>query len=203
MKFVTLIAVLMLIVTVCGAADKLNIPKGITYQKTTTEINQRAEERLIKSFTAKAKKEDIQSLFETKCLICGPALWQELKDDTTLSKIETGTVMFQIPVLDDQQEITQMQMASGKLFQSPDEVWVFWNAFVKRTDFSDLKIRKLNPFELELYWAMISFDITEPLFVLESKKHKILTVFRSPDDLTIVWIDDYQNCSFGKEDITD
>ena len=124
-------------------------------------------------------------------------------DDTTLSKIETGTVMFQIPVLDNRQEITQTQKTSGKLFQLPDEVWVFWNAFVKRTDFTDLKIRKLNPFELEFYWAMISFDITEPLFILESKRHKILTVFTSPDDLTIVWIDDYQNCSFGKGEMTD
>lgn len=196
MKLVSLISTIILSISVCNAADELIIPDGISYKETTTETNQLAEELLINSFNAKAKKEDVLSLFQNKSLICGPALWQELKDDTTLSKIETGTVKFQIPVFDDKQGIARVQMASGKLFQSPEEVWDFWNAFVSRTDFTDLKIRKLNPLELEHYWAMISFDITEPLFVLDSKKHKILTVFTSPDDLKIVWIDDYQNIYF-------
>ncbi len=99
----------MLMISVCSMADQLIIPEGVTYHETTTDINQQAKERLIKSFTCEAKKKDILSLFENKCLICGPALWQELKEDTTLSKIETGTISFQIPVLDDQQENMQMQ----------------------------------------------------------------------------------------------
>jgi hypothetical protein len=184
---------------VCNAADELIIPEGIRYRKTTDEGNRLAKARLTKFFHAKAKKKNILSLFENKVLICGPALWLEIKDDKSMSKIEKGNVTFQMPVINDKEEIVRMEKASGKLFQSPDEVWSFWAAFVKRTDFADLEIRKLNPLELRIYWSMIPYDITEPLFVLESKKHKILTVFTSTNDLKIAWIDDYQNVSFKKE----
>jgi hypothetical protein len=72
-------------------------------------------------------------------------------------------------------------------------VLLFWRAFSARTDFSGLKIRKLNAEELKIFWAMIPFDITEPLFILESEQHKLLVVFKAPDELRIAWIDDYQN----------
>jgi hypothetical protein len=39
---------------------------------------------------------------------------------------------------------------------------------------------------------MYPFDLQEPLFILESKERKILVLFTSPEDLRILWIDDYQ-----------
>jgi len=199
MKLTSFITAFMLTITISATADELVIPEGINYIKTTEETNQLAKAKLLKLFTSEAKKEEVLSLFANKFLICGPALWLEIKDDKSLSEIETGTVALQMPIINDKQELVRMQEESGKLFQSPDEIWIFWNAFVKRTDFTDLKIRKLNPLELEIFWAMIPFDITEPLFILESQQHKILTVFASPDDLKIMWIDDYQNVTFEEK----
>jgi hypothetical protein len=74
----------------------------------------------------------------------------------------------------------------GNVFHSPDEVLAFWKAFSLRTDFTDLKIRKLNPEELKISWIMIPFDIDEPLFILDSRNHKILTAFTSPSDLKVM-----------------
>lgn len=196
MKPASFIALLMVLITVSVAADEMVIPEGIRYKATTDEANQRAKDRLTRFFTAQAKKQDVLSLFETR-LICGPALWMELKKDETLSKLKEGVITFHLPVVS--QGKPAFQKMDGKLFQTPDELWAFWKVFVKRTDFSDLKIRKLNPMELRIYWAMISFDITEPIFILESGKHKILAAFVSPDNPKIFWIDDYQSVGFKKE----
>ena len=74
----------------------------------------------------------------------------------------------------------------------------FWRAFAKQAEFTELKIRKLNSEELSIFWAMISFDITEPIFIVEGKQQKVLLVFTSPDDLSVAWIDDYQHVSKEK-----
>jgi hypothetical protein len=195
----SLLAVIFLITSVCNATDELIIPDGIKYKKTSDEANQLAKAKLTKLFNAEAKREDILSLFENKVLICGPALWLDIKDDKSMSSIKKGNVEFHMPVVNDKQEISRMVKAHGKLFQSPDEVCSFWKAFVSRTNFSNLTIRKLNPLELKIYWSMIPYDITEPLFILESEKHKILTVFTSSNNPQIAWIDDYQNVCFKKE----
>jgi hypothetical protein len=37
---------------------------------------------------------------------------------------------------------------------------------------------------------VISFDITEPVFVVEGKKHQVLVQFTSPQTMRVGWIDD-------------
>jgi hypothetical protein len=143
-----------------------------------------------------SKDDDVLSLFETKLLTCGPGLWRDIKKDGALSKLDGGKAVFNLPVRGADGSIVRTDKLEGKIFQSPAEVLAFWKAFKQRTDFTDLKIRKLNQEELKIFWAMIPFDITEPIFVLDSKKHKILVVFTSPEKLKIMWIDDYQDIRF-------
>lgn len=181
------------------AEGKMVIPNGIRYKNAPAKANEEATQLLKKLFSGAATDQDVLSLFENKVLICGPGLWHDIKTDEAMSKINTGKGVFQVPVLDDNGKIIRTDKLEGKLFQSPDEVLAFWKVFTQRTDFSDLEIRKLDPDELRIFWAMIPFDITEPLFILQSRKHKILTVFASPDKLKIMWIDDYQNISFMRE----
>ena len=167
------------------------IPQGIKYIKTSEKINQDAVQILKKLFSGKATDKEVLSILENNTLWCGPYLWNQIKNDKAMSKLKKGKVNFRAPLLDNDGNIIRMEKYEGKLFQSKDEVLAFWKAFSNKIDFSDLKVRKLNPKELKIYWAMISWDITEPLFILESKNHKILVVFTSPNELTITWIDDY------------
>ncbi|MCF6311580.1 MAG: hypothetical protein L3J39_03930 [Verrucomicrobiales bacterium] len=198
MRYLLNVVVVCMLTFVAHAEEESVIPKGIRYKKAPAEVNKKAEQVIKRAFSLKATDQNILSLFESKTLICGPSLWHELKKDKVLSKLDKGKVVIQTPVLDNNGNISRMEKREGKLFQSPDEVLAFWKALSLRTDFTELKIRKLNPKELRIFWTMIPFDITEPLFILESKKHKILTVFTSPDKLKIMWIDDYQNISFTK-----
>jgi len=199
MKYLLNLLYICFLFSTTHAKEVLVIPPGIQYKKALPEANKAAKEMLKKLFSRTISDQDLMLLFENRTLICGPGLWYKIKDQESLSSLDKGKVFFQVPILDSSGNAKQIQQLEGKLFQSSDEVLLFWKAFLQKTDFSNFKIRKLNPEELKVFWSMISFDITEPLFILESLKHKILVVFSSPTRLKIMWIDDYQNISFKKQ----
>lgn len=179
--------------------EKVVVPDGVTYKVASTEVNEAAKRVLKRLFTPSASRGDILELFENGALICGPFLWREIKTDAGLSKLTLGRTQFQMPVVDSTGEVVRMNAAEGKLFQKAEEVELFWRAFVKRTDFTKMTIRKLNPEEMTAFWAMIPFDIAEPIFILASDKHKVLVVFTSAEELKIMWIDDFQNLRWQSE----
>ncbi len=194
MKCVLSILAMFFLMAAVFAEDALEIPEGVRYKKASEKANEAAKALLHKRFSANSKKEEILSLFEPM-LICGPGLWKEIEHDSTMSNIDTGNTKFHVPVLASDGKVLRTDQLEGKLFQTPDQVLAFWTAFTQTIDLNDLQIRKLNRQELRIFWAMIPFDIQEPLFILESAKHKLLVVFASPDKLRIIWIDDYQNMS--------
>lgn len=190
------IVAMMVLASAALAADDVVIPDGVRYKKATEEVNERAKQKLLKVFTADAADAEVLRLFENKTLICGPGLWQKIKTDPALAATGEGKVTFRVPVLDDARKPTgKSYELKGQLFQSDVEVLAFWKAFSKYAEFTDLKVRKLTSRELEIYWTMISFDITEPVFVVEGKKHQILVQFTSPENLRVLWIDDFANMS--------
>ncbi len=192
MKNLWLVIILSILAHSTPAEESLVIPNGITYLEASAEVNEKAIQALKKLFSGKSTDKEVLSLLENNTLWCGPYLWGKIKNNETMSKLDKGKVNLQAPVLDNEGNIIRMDKYEGQLFQTEDEVLAFWKVFSDQTDFSDLKIRKLNPKELKIYWAMISWDITEPLFILESKKHKILATFTSPSELKITWFDDYE-----------
>lgn len=167
------------------------IPKEVVYKKTTAEKNKQAIAKLSKIFRAADVKEmrDEQLAFP---LICGAGLWAKLKDDTELKKIGQGRVEIGVPT------DKGLQKLDGKLFQSKDEAAAFWRALQRKFK-PDPKavIRRPTPTEFSLYWAMISFDIEEPIFMVETKEFIILANFTN--DLNIAWIDDFKDVRFTKD----
>ena len=192
MKSILFVFMISLITFPLLAQEELVIPDGIKYIKSSSEVNQRAKEKLEKLFSNKSSNEEVLTLFSHNPLFCGPVLWEKMKSDPNVARITSGVAHIDMPVIKDKKELIGTQKKEGKVFQSPDEVLAFWKAFTAKTNLINYKIRKLNPFELKIYWAMIPFDITEPIFMVESDEFKILTAFVSPDDLRIMWIDDYQ-----------
>ena len=54
-------------------------------------------------------------------------------------------------------------------FFKQDKVAAFWKAFRRAYKTEETTVRRPSSEELRNYWAMISFDIEEPLFVVQSK----------------------------------
>jgi hypothetical protein len=120
-------------------------------------------------------------------LICGPGLWHNIKDDAEMKKLTMGVTKFKVPMKDG------VQVLEGKLFQSKEDVSQFWKAFWRRYKADpQAKIRHTSARELSLYWAMISYDIEEPIFTIETKDAVILANFWAKE-MKLGFIDDYKD----------
>ena len=196
-KLLTLLSCVFFIFTV-SAKDEMVIPKGVNYKKTSDKINNQAKKILQKLLSGKISNKEAISYFENN-LICGPSLWDKIKKDKEIEKLNLAEIKCHVPIFNNAGNIKKNLTFDARLFQTSEEILHFWKAFMAQTDFSDFKIRKLNTTELKLYWAMIPFDITEPLFIIESKNQKILVNFVTQKALKIMWIDDFQNNDFYKK----
>jgi hypothetical protein len=190
--------------TLLRADEPVQVPKGVTYIPATDQINDAARQSLQEKFNVKASDEDVRALFEDM-VFCGPGMWLNIRNDENISKIKQGRFITKVPVLKPDGRFDHFDSMEGKIFQTREQVLVFWKALVKQADLDKLTIRKLNQEELKIFWKLISFDITEPIFMVESDKHKFLVLFMSPrpekpdEKLKIMWIDDFQNFIFKDE----
>ena len=166
-----------------GGDDDFKVPPGVKYKGAPPELNEAAKKLLMAKFSPKATDEEVLAMFQQK-VICGTGLWAELKGDESLSKIEKGEWVLHVDT----------ETLEGKLFQSNGDILLFWKAFTKKVPMGDFKIRRLNENELTVFWSIISFDIEEPVYILEAGKQKILVYFGGEDKTPqIFWIDDLDN----------
>jgi hypothetical protein len=155
--------------------EKFLIPKGIVYNYANEKTNLKAKELIEESLL---QKDNFNLLGDN--LIVGPTLWKSFQNIETLQKIP-GNVIFHIDNL----------KVDGKNCQNLDDSKKVWSEIKKEIPEKYI-IRKANEDELNYYWATISFDIEEPLFVLETNKHKYILNFVEKD-MKLFWIDEFPN----------
>ena len=146
-----------------GTTTFIQIPHGVRYKYATDEVNRQAEVELLKSFGSGADSAVIGSR-----VIIGPSLWRTLATDTGLARIEKGAVAFKVPTRDASGNVIRTREFQGKLIQSPQDAQTLYRALAAMTGGKPLNVRKLRPAELSYYWALISWDIEEPVFALET-----------------------------------
>jgi hypothetical protein len=168
-------------------AEEPVIPTDVVYKKAQSEVNRKALDKLSGFFLATDQTATHDNLF-SDMLVCGPGLWQNIKDDPEMRRITSGVTQLRIPTQEG------VQTLEGKIFQRKEEVESFQRAFVRRYNFeSQTVIRRPTARELRIYWAMIPYDIEEPIFIVESKGATILVDFVVKEDARISWIDDYRH----------
>lgn len=174
MKFIfTSIALMAHYFTFAQTTETINVPKGIVYNYCDPKVLEKARDLVTESITDSTKY-----LVSDKILIVGPQLWMRFKNIPRLSDIEGGRTVFHV---DKEERI-------GKVTQRLDDAQKVWDEFRK-----DIKgkftIRKANEDELKYYWSVISFDIDEPLLIVETKEHNyILNLIKK--DLKLMWLDE-------------
>ncbi len=173
-------------------AEKPVVPEDVVYKKADADTNRKAFDKLWQMFVAGDRTSATDDL-SGDILICGPGLWHNIKDDPEMAKLKLGVTKIKVPTNNGVQEL------DGKLFQNKEEVAAFWKAFWRKYKLDpQAKIRRPTAKELDLYWAMIPYDITEPIFMIESKEATILAHF--PDKkMKLGWIDDYKDVHFKGE----
>ncbi|MBB4803002.1 hypothetical protein HNP37_003077 [Flavobacterium nitrogenifigens] len=153
--------------------EKITIPKGVVYNYTSVKTLEKAKKLLADNLSNKPDYKIVQDH-----LIIGPALWKRYKDNESLKKIEGRKIEFHVDNL----------ILEGKTSQNLDESKIIWDEF-KNEVANDYKIRKATPEELNYYWSVISFDIEEPLLIVETKEHNyILNLLNK--NLKLLWLDE-------------
>jgi hypothetical protein len=125
----------------------------------------------------------LTNLFVEKPL-CGPGLWNLLKDSAYFSKPPQAKSTVKIPLPNG--KFQELPMA---LLQSDGEVASFRKALaVLFASQGKLTIRDPNRDEFMTFWAVYPFDeITDPLLVADGKDYSIICVFVKDK---VFWIDE-------------
>ncbi len=154
--------------------EKISIPKGIVYKYCTPKVLEKATTLL---------KEDLQDSTKynitDEIMIIGPILWDRYKNVPELAEIKEGNVILNVG----------SKKLNGKMTQDIQDSKKVWNYLRNEVKGKTFIIRKANEVELKYYWSVISFDIDEPLFILETSEHSYI-INLIPDKLKIIWLDE-------------
>lgn len=153
--------------------ETITIPKGIVYNYSSPKIVEKAKKLISDNLSDNNDYKIVQNN-----LIIGPELWKRFKDNEKIQNIKQGKVQFHVDNL----------ILDGKMSQDINDSKIIWDEFKNEVS-QDYKIRKANEDELKYYWSVISFDIDEPLLIVETKEHNyILNLLKK--DLKLLWLDE-------------
>ena len=176
MKLLLLLLVLPLGTCFAQKKETVTIPKGIVYNYSNPKVVEKAKKLIADNLLPES---DYSILGEN--IIIGPLLWKRYQHNKEIQKIEKGKVQFHVDDL----------ILDGKMTQSINDAKIIWDEFRKEVG-QDYVIRKATEFELRYYWTVISFDIDEPLLIVETKNHNYILDL-TKDDLKLMWLDEAPN----------
>ena len=172
--FFRLIAILSFTFNFSQNIEQIDIPKGIVYKYADNKIVENAKNLITESL----KNPNDYSLIQNELMI-GVGLWNRYKKAESLKNIKGKNVTFHV---DDQQ-------LDGKFCDTENDAKLIWDK-VKEETSDQFIIRKANTEELKYYWAVISFDIEEPLLILETPQHHYILNFLT-NGKKLMWIDEF------------
>lgn len=153
--------------------EKITIPNSVVYNYVSDKINDKAKKLINESLSQK----DNFNLLD-KNLMIGPTLWKRFQNIETMKSIPRNVVF----------HIDNMQV-DGKMSENIEDSKKIWNE-VKKEISENYKIRKVSEDELKYYWSTISFDIEEPLLILETPQHIYILNFLK-NSMKLFWIDEF------------
>ncbi|SMO93237.1 hypothetical protein SAMN06265171_11335 [Chryseobacterium rhizoplanae] len=176
MKIKFILLLLFIINTVTAQIkEKITIPNGVVYNYADDKLNEKAKKLLTESLTNTTN----DNLLGNN-LIIGPTLWKRFKNIESLKAIP-DSLIFHIDDIE----------VEGKMSKNLKDSKKIWDE-VKKGISGNYQIRKANEDELKYYWSTISFDIEEPLFVLQTEDHLYILNFLKKE-MKLFWLDEFPN----------
>jgi len=153
--------------------EKITIPNGVVYHYADDKTNEKVKKSFTESLTHTTNYDVLGNN-----LIIGPTLWKRFKNIENLKSIP-DSLIFHI----DDVEI------EGKMAKKLDDSKKIWDEFKKEIS-GNYQIRKANEDELKYYWSTISFDIEEPLFILQTENQRYILNFLKKNQ-KLFWLDEF------------
>ncbi len=179
-KLLLLTTLTTLLTTGCYSPNKTTLKETgnnqIVYKPASQMLNDSASALLKELITSKNYS---TNPLVRRNILCGPYLWKQIKNKETFA----GAKGAQVQIFSDG------ALLEGKVLWE-EKVDSLLDYCFSGVDESSLTIRKLNESEIRVYWAYISFDIEEPIFMVEAGEKKYLVDF-AQDTLGLFWFDDF------------
>jgi hypothetical protein len=181
------------IFTQCVYAQEVQVPSGIRYKYANAETNKESE-RIISILLEGSVDAALINDVLSGPVICGPYIWYRLKDYAETSNLSHSFSPSSIPIYKNG-KIDKYIVMEGRLLRTTEDGNIFWEIFKKHyLQKQKFHIRKLTPEELSELWAMIAWDIEEPIFIAENGNTKILFHFGQKNGkMNLFYIDDFSD----------
>lgn len=154
--------------------DSVDTPKGVVYKYGNPGLILKAEKLLIKELS-----DSVTYDLSSGATFVGPQLWSRYSQIPLLNSIPNGNVTIRF----------NNKAYPAKMLQDDKGFKKIWDQLISEIKNEKYIIRKATNKELVYYWAVISFDIDEPLLILETGNHRFLFNF-IPKTMKLVWIDE-------------
>jgi ankyrin repeat protein len=152
------------------------VPERVTYISADPAVCDRTLEK-IEDFFLQGR--GLESLFG-KVVVCGPYLSRYLAANAAFENLKHGKVNMVSP---------GGGLLQARAFRSVDCVSAFAHYLRNSLNLDGAFVaRKLDAWELDWYWSIISWDIREPIFILESPHHTLLLEFHEGE---VFFADDF------------
>jgi hypothetical protein len=157
-----------------------DIPSGVHYKKASPEVNAKFSKMLGDLLAGKIPDAKLKDCV-ADVMICGPGFWPAvLKIERETAGGKEATFMVPIPGK------SEPRVFHGRAFKSIDDRLNFLGTIVAVGLLSPMKVRPLTRAEIGYYWAIIPYDIEEPILAAESKK---ITLFFHAEKGKIMFVD--------------
>jgi len=143
-----------------------DIPEGVHYKRAKPSVNSKFVRDLAAVLAGKISDDKVLS-YCSDVIVCGPRLWPNiLKIDPHAGGQH---VTFMIPHPDG-----QAQRLEGRRLRSNKDRFSFILTLQAMASLAPSKIRPLKRTEIAYYWAIIPYDIQEPIVAIENKQLTLL-----------------------------
>lgn len=155
--------------------EKIAVPGGVVYKYAAPGVYEKAKQLLRRELSDSTEYTFIGS----PMLIIGPEMWKRFSKIKSVKDIKDGNTTL---LVDDEK-------LEAKLIQRENDGRLVWDELKKEVAGGPYTLRKATQSELKYYWSVISFDIEEPLIILETRQTKYILNF-VPDTMKLLWLDE-------------
>jgi hypothetical protein len=159
------IYVLAMCVALAWAQD---VSPGVHYKKATPEINAAFLRKLEILCRRSADDKEVVKLF-ANVVVSGPTLYGVLKRQIPDAAQSGKRTYFMVPI-----KGQEPQKLEGRSYGTADDIFDFEVTLHAFCTIKPMKLRKPNRAEIDYYWALIPYDIEEPIYVAENDHLAVL-----------------------------
>jgi hypothetical protein len=176
--------------------EVFELPAGIRYKRATAAVNDAARLKLLSVFGTPDRA--ALEAFVAPLVVAGPGLWRWLGKAPGAE--QAGTPSSIVVPLGPPGPKQKLQTLDGRMYMDAKGAAAFAQLLAGALRGAGTpKVRRPTRDELSILWALVPFDLEEPIFVVEQGARHFLVIVDQKMQLS--WIDDFAGETLGANGI--